>query len=80
MEAISSTLGLNWQGLLWHAINFVVLLVLLHARITFLAWAFVAGSLLGVVTSAWLRPALASARFTSEPVDSNTRPFQVWTG
>jgi len=30
MEAVTSTLGLNWQGLLWHAINFVVLLVLLR--------------------------------------------------
>jgi F-type H+-transporting ATPase subunit b len=30
MEAIAGTLGLNWQGLVWHAINFVVLLVLLR--------------------------------------------------
>ncbi len=30
MEAITGTLGLNWQGLLWHAINFVVLLLLLR--------------------------------------------------
>jgi F-type H+-transporting ATPase subunit b len=30
MEAIATTLGLNWQGLLWHAINFVVLLLLLR--------------------------------------------------
>jgi|SRR5215510_7531471 len=30
MEAVTSTLGLNWQGLLWHAINFIVLLVLLR--------------------------------------------------
>jgi F-type H+-transporting ATPase subunit b len=30
MEAIASTLGLNWQGLLWHAINFLVLLLLLY--------------------------------------------------
>ena len=29
MEAITGTLGLNWQGLLWHTINFIVLLVLL---------------------------------------------------
>src|SRR5919205_3239644 len=31
MEAITNTLGLNWQGLLWHAINFIVLLLLLRA-------------------------------------------------
>src|SRR5919197_4198768 len=30
MEAVTSTLGLNWSGLIWHAINFVVLLVLLR--------------------------------------------------
>ena len=30
MEAIAGTLGLNWQGLIWHAINFIVLLVLLR--------------------------------------------------
>lgn len=30
MEAITGTLGLNWQGLLWHSINFIVLLVLLR--------------------------------------------------
>lgn len=30
MEAIAGTLGLNWQGLLWHAINFIVLLLLLQ--------------------------------------------------
>jgi F-type H+-transporting ATPase subunit b len=30
MEAIANTLGLNWQGLLWHAINFAVLLFLLY--------------------------------------------------
>src|SRR6266542_1111812 len=30
MEAITGTLDLNWQGLLWHAINFVVLLLLLR--------------------------------------------------
>ena len=30
MEAITGTLGLNWQGLLWHTINFIVLLVLLR--------------------------------------------------
>lgn len=30
MEAIAGTLGLNWQGLIWHAINFIVLLLLLQ--------------------------------------------------
>jgi len=30
MEAVTGTLGLNWQGLVWHAINFIVLLVLLR--------------------------------------------------
>ena len=30
MEAITGTLGLNWQGLIWHSINFIVLLVLLR--------------------------------------------------
>ena len=30
MEGIASTLGLNWQGLLWHLVNFVVLLLLLQ--------------------------------------------------
>ncbi|TME36091.1 MAG: F0F1 ATP synthase subunit B [Chloroflexi bacterium] len=30
MEAIAGTLGLNVPGLIWHAINFVVLLVLLQ--------------------------------------------------
>src|SRR5215472_11927454 len=30
MEAIANTLGLNWQGLLWHAINFIVLFLLLR--------------------------------------------------
>jgi len=30
MEAIATTLGLNVPGLIWHAINFVVLLVLLR--------------------------------------------------
>jgi F-type H+-transporting ATPase subunit b len=30
MEAIASTLGLNWQGLLWHLVNFLVLLFLLR--------------------------------------------------
>ena len=30
MEAIATTLGLNWQGLLWHLVNFVVLLWLLQ--------------------------------------------------
>jgi F-type H+-transporting ATPase subunit b len=30
MEAITGTLGLNLPGLLWHAINFIVLLVLLR--------------------------------------------------
>ena len=29
MEAITNTLGLNWQGLLWHIANFAVLLILL---------------------------------------------------
>ena len=26
MESIANTLGLNWQGLLWHLVNFAVLL------------------------------------------------------
>ena len=30
MEAIANTLGLNWAGLIWHAINFIVLLALLR--------------------------------------------------
>jgi F-type H+-transporting ATPase subunit b len=30
MEAIAGTLGLNWPGLIWHAVNFIVLLVLLR--------------------------------------------------
>jgi F-type H+-transporting ATPase subunit b len=30
MEAITQTLGLNWQGLLWHAVNFIVLFLLLR--------------------------------------------------
>ncbi len=30
MEAIATTLGLNVPGLIWHAINFIVLLVLLR--------------------------------------------------
>jgi F-type H+-transporting ATPase subunit b len=30
MEAITNTLGLNWQGLLWHLANFFVLLLLLR--------------------------------------------------
>jgi len=30
VEAVTGTLGLNWQGLLWHAINFIVLQVLLR--------------------------------------------------
>ncbi|TME99311.1 MAG: F0F1 ATP synthase subunit B [Chloroflexi bacterium] len=30
MEAITNTLGLNWQGLLWHIANFAVLLILLQ--------------------------------------------------
>jgi F-type H+-transporting ATPase subunit b len=30
MEAITTTLGLNWQGLAWHTLNFVVLLLLLR--------------------------------------------------
>ena len=30
MEAIANTLGLNWQGLLWHLINFAVLFFLLQ--------------------------------------------------
>jgi F-type H+-transporting ATPase subunit b len=30
MEAITNTLGLNWQGLLWHIANFAVLLWLLQ--------------------------------------------------
>ena len=30
MEAIANTLGLNWQGLLWHAANFIVLFLLLR--------------------------------------------------
>jgi F-type H+-transporting ATPase subunit b len=30
MEAIAQTLGLNWQNLLWHALNFLVLFLLLQ--------------------------------------------------
>lgn len=30
MEAITNTLGLNWPGLIWHALNFVVLFLLLR--------------------------------------------------
>jgi F-type H+-transporting ATPase subunit b len=30
MEAITGTLGLNWTGLIWHAINFIVLFLLLR--------------------------------------------------
>jgi F-type H+-transporting ATPase subunit b len=30
VEAIANTLGLNWQGLLWHAANFIVLFLLLQ--------------------------------------------------
>jgi F-type H+-transporting ATPase subunit b len=30
MEAITATLGLNWNGLIWQAINFIVLLLLLR--------------------------------------------------
>jgi len=30
MEAIASTLGLNWAGFLWHVANFIVLLILLR--------------------------------------------------
>ena len=30
MESVAGTLGLNWQGLVWHAINFIVLLLLLR--------------------------------------------------
>jgi F-type H+-transporting ATPase subunit b len=30
MEAITTTLGLNWQGLLWHLVNFFVLFLLLQ--------------------------------------------------
>ena len=30
MEAITGTLGLNWQGLIWHAVNFLVLFLLLR--------------------------------------------------
>src|SRR5437879_13033168 len=30
MESIANTLGLNWQGLLWHLVNFAVLLFLLR--------------------------------------------------
>ena len=30
MESIAGTLGLNWQGLLWHTVNFLVLLFLLR--------------------------------------------------
>ncbi len=30
MESIANTLGLNWQGLLWHLFNFAVLLFLLR--------------------------------------------------
>jgi F-type H+-transporting ATPase subunit b len=30
MSAIADTLGLNWQGLAWHAVNFIVLFLLLR--------------------------------------------------
>ena len=30
MEAIAGTLGLNWPELIWHTVNFIVLLVLLR--------------------------------------------------
>lgn len=30
MEAIANTLGLNWVGLAWHAVNFIVLFLLLR--------------------------------------------------
>ena len=30
MESITATLGLNWNGLIWQAINFIVLLLLLR--------------------------------------------------
>ena len=30
MEAITGTLGLNWNGLIWQTINFVVLLILMR--------------------------------------------------
>jgi len=30
MEAVTGTLGLNWQGPIWHTINFLFLLVLLR--------------------------------------------------
>src|SRR5919109_782646 len=30
MEAIASTLGLNWAGFLWHLVNFLVLFLLLR--------------------------------------------------
>jgi F-type H+-transporting ATPase subunit b len=30
MEAITGTLGLNWPGLIWHSINFLVLFLLLR--------------------------------------------------
>src|ERR671928_1167133 len=30
MEAVTGTLGLNWAGLIWHTINFLVLLFLLY--------------------------------------------------
>jgi F-type H+-transporting ATPase subunit b len=30
MEAITGTLGLNWNGLIWQTLNFIVLLVLLR--------------------------------------------------
>jgi F-type H+-transporting ATPase subunit b len=30
MQAIADTLGLNWSGLLWHALNFIVLFLLLR--------------------------------------------------
>ena len=30
MDAIAGTLGLNWPGLIWHAINFIVLFLLLR--------------------------------------------------
>src|SRR5215469_16845959 len=30
MESIASTLGLDWSGLIWHAVNFIVLFLLLR--------------------------------------------------
>jgi F-type H+-transporting ATPase subunit b len=30
MEAVAGTLGLNWPSLIWHAINFIVLFLLLR--------------------------------------------------